>query len=147
MSASKNKSMVSSANSVFNNDGVHRILIVANDKQFSGYLVELLQGLPDQIQAEIANGGFETGQKLQAFHPHTVLLDLMMPGITSFDVCQKIKENPETCGTRVVVMGYHAPENMRQAMRAGAEAYLAKPFDKRQLFKAIVLGELNTAEK
>ena len=104
-----------------------------------------MQGLPDPVQMEVANDGFEAGQKLQTFRPHTVLLDLMMPGINGFDVCRKIKENPETRDTRVVVMtGYHTLENMMQAMEAGAEACLTKPLDKIQLFNVIVLGGINT---
>ncbi|NOX91857.1 MAG: response regulator [Gammaproteobacteria bacterium] len=142
-----NEALVTHINSVPGDDGVHRILIVDDDVQLSGFLVELLQGLPDPVQTEVANDGFEAGQKLQTFRPHTVLLDLMMPGIKGFDVCRKIKENPETCGTRVVVMtGYHTLENMMQAMEAGAEACLAKPLDKIQLFKVLVLSGLNMAE-
>ncbi len=142
-----NEALVTHINSVPGDDGVHRILIVDDDVQLSGFLMELLQGLPDPVQTEVANDGFEAGQKLQTFRPHTVLLDLMMPGIKGFDVCRKIKENPETCGTRVVVMtGYHTLENMMQAMEAGAEACLAKPLDKIQLFKVLVLSGLNMAE-
>ncbi len=90
-----------------------------------------MQSLPELVQTEVASDGFEAGQKLRVFRPHTILLDLMMPDINGFDVCRKIKENPETCGTRVVVMtGYHTPENVIQAMEAGAEVCLAKPLDK-----------------
>ena len=142
-----NGALVTRINSASGGDGAHRILIVDDDVQLSGFLVELLQGLPDPVRTEVANDGFEAGQKLQAFRPHTVLLDLMMPGIKGFDVCRKIKENPETCDTRVVVMtGYHTLENMMQAMEAGAEACLAKPLDKIQLFKVIVLGGINTVK-
>ncbi len=143
-----NKALVTHANSVFGDDGAYRILIVDDDEQLSGFLVELLQGLPDQVQTEVANNSFEAGQKLQIFRPHTVLLDLMMPGIKGFDVCRKIKEDPKTCGIRVIVMtGYHTPENVIQAMEAGAEACLAKPLDKTQLFKVIVLGGLSAIGK
>ncbi|HHI92938.1 MAG TPA: response regulator [Gammaproteobacteria bacterium] len=142
-----NGALVTRINSASGGDGAHRILIVDDDVQLSGFLVELLQGLPDPVRTEVANDGFEAGQKLQTFRPHTVLLDLMMPGIKGFDVCRKIKENPETCDTRVVVMtGYHTLENMMQAMEAGAEACLAKPLDKIQLFKVIVLGGINTVK-
>lgn len=128
-------------------DAHHRILIVDDDVQLTGFLVELLQGLPDPVQTEVANDGFEAGQKLVAFRPHTVLLDLMMPGIKGFEVCRKIKDDPATRDTRVVVMtGYNTPENMAQALAAGAEACLAKPLDKIQLFKAIVLGKTGVME-
>jgi len=129
-------------NTVADDGEVHRILIVDDDVQLTGYLVELLQGLPGPVQTEVANDGFEAGQKLETFQPHTVLLDLMMPGIQGFEVCRKIKENPQTCDIRVVMMtGYHTLENMMQAMEVGAAACLAKPLDKVQLFKVIVPAE------
>ncbi len=143
-----NESLVTHVNPVYGDDAAHRILIVDDDEQLSGFLVELLQSLPGVVQTEVANDGFEAGQKLQVFRPHTVLLDLMMPGIRGVDVCRKIKENPETCGTRVIVMtGYHTPENMIKVMEAGAEACLAKPLDKTQLFNVIVSGRLRAIEK
>jgi len=136
-----------SINSVPGDDGVRRILIVDDDVQLAGFLVELLQGLAGPVQTEVANDGFEAGQKLQTFRPHIVLLDLMMPGIKGFDVCRKIKENPQTCDIKVVVMtAYHTLENMMQAMDVGAEACLAKPIDKIQLFKVTMLDELNMME-
>lgn len=120
----------------------HRILIVDDDRQISGLLVEMLHGLPDSVETDIANDGFEAGQKILSFQPHTVLLDVMMPGIKGFDVCQKIKENPVTQNIRVVVMtGFSTPENMQKALDAGADICLTKPLDKTQLFKAILLGE------
>jgi excisionase family DNA binding protein len=129
------------------NDDTHRILVVDDDEQVGELLKDLLHGLPGSVEVEIANDGFEAGQKLQTFYPHTVLLDLMMPGIKGFDVCRKIKDDPSTCDVRVVMMtGYHTLENMMQAMEAGAEACLAKPIDKAQLFKTIVPGDLAREE-
>ncbi|MCF6337574.1 MAG: response regulator [Gammaproteobacteria bacterium] len=136
----ENESLITRINPVYGDDTAHRILIVDDDKQLAGFLVELLRSLSGVVQTEVASDGFEAGQKLQAFRPHTVLLDLMMPGISGFDVCRKIKENPETRGTRVVMTGYYTPENMMKAMEAGAEACLAKPLDKTRLFNVIVLG-------
>ncbi|MBN4079022.1 response regulator [Beggiatoa alba] len=126
---------------------VHRILIVDNDVQLAGFLVELLQGLPDSVVTEVAHDGFEAGQKLLVFHPHTVLLDLMMPGLKGFEVCRRIKQNPKTCDIRVMMMtGYHTPENVQNALAAGAETCLVKPIDKIKLFKAIMLGKSNVTD-
>ncbi|HEC18388.1 MAG TPA: response regulator [Gammaproteobacteria bacterium] len=126
---------------VLGDSQTQRILIVDDDTQLCGFLVELLQGLPDSVQTDVATNGFEAGQKLHTFRPHTVLLDLMMPGMNGFEVCRQIKQDPETQDVRVVVMtGYHIPENVNKAIEAGAEACLAKPLDKIQLFKAIVLS-------
>ena len=123
-------------------DGGQRILIVDDDVQLTEFLVELLKGLPGLAETEVAHDGFEAGQKMLSFRPHTILLDLMMPGLKGFEVCRRIKDSVITRDIRVVMMtGYNTPENVQQALASGAEACLAKPLDKAQLFKAIVLGE------
>ena len=126
---------------LFLDDGVQRILIVDDDLQLTDFLVELLQGLPEPVKLEVAHDGFTAGQKMLSFRPHTVLLDLMMPGLKGFEVCRRIKDSPLTSDTRVVMMtGYNTPENIRAATAVGAEACLAKPLDKAKLFKSLVLG-------
>lgn len=123
-------------------NGMQRILIVDDDVQLTGLLVELLQGLPTPIVTDVAHDGFEAGQKMLSFRPHTILLDLMMPGLKGFDVCKRIKDSVITRDTRVVMMtGYNTPENMHKAITSGAEVCLAKPLDKEKLFKAILLTE------
>jgi len=142
-----NKTSVTHINSASGDGDTHRILIVDDDEQFSGFLVALLQCLLDPVQTEIANNSFDASQKLQTFRPHTVLLDLMMPGFKGFDACQKIKENAETCGTRAVMTGYHTLEHMMQAMQVGAETCLLKPLDKTQLFKVIGFDRLSVEKR
>jgi excisionase family DNA binding protein len=117
-----------------------RILIVDDDTQLTGFLVELFAELPAALTIAVAHDGFEAGQKMLSFRPHKVLLDLMMPGLKGFEVCQHIKNNPLTRETHVVVMtGYNSPENIAQALQAGAAACLPKPLDKSQLFDVLAL--------
>ena len=119
-------------------DGAERILIVDGDVQLTDSLVAWLQGLSDPVRTEVANDGFEAGQKLLIFRPHTVVLNLKMPGNEGFEMCRKIKQNTDTGDTRVVlVTGNVTPEKMTQALQAGADACLAKPLDKIQFLKAV----------
>lgn len=128
--------------SLKNGDDVRRVLIVDNNVPLTEFLVGLLQGLPEPVMAEVAHDGFEAGQKVLFFRPHTILLDLMMPGLEGFEVCRKIKDSVITRDTQVVMMtDYNTPENIQKARAAGAEACLSKPIDKAQLFKTIVLGK------
>jgi excisionase family DNA binding protein len=120
---------------------VHKILIVGDEPQFTELLVALLQGLPEIVQVEVANDGFEAGQKMLSFRPRTILLDLTMPGFNAIEVCRKIKNDPATQDNRVVaITGCNTSAHVRQAMEAGAAVCLAKPVDKAQLLKAIVLN-------
>lgn len=73
------------------------------------------------------NEGLETANKV---NPDLILLDLMMPGMDGFEVCHKLKTDPETASTPVVVLTALDDDNSsKKAVGAGAEGYLVKPFD------------------
>ncbi|MGE0858207.1 MAG: response regulator [Gammaproteobacteria bacterium] len=109
--------------------GGTRLLVVDDDRQLVGYICELLSEVPD-LRIETAFDGFDAGTKMQVFRPHIVLLDLMMPGLNGFEVCQRIKSDELTRDTRVITMtGFASSENTGRSVGAGAERCLAKPLD------------------
>ncbi len=118
--------------------GPMRVLIVDDDKQFSRYLKAFFEGLQDEVITEVANDGFSAGLKVIEFKPHVVLLDLMMPGMDGYQVCEAIKSEPASKAIRVVAMtGFPSPENIEKILAAGAEVCLAKPMD-----DDLLLGQL-----
>ena len=122
-------------------DNLTRILIVDDDLQLSGYLNELLSAYP-QVDVETACDGFDAGGKIQTWRPHILLLDLMMPGLNGFDICQQLKSQSATRAIRIITMtGNHTPENVERALAAGAEACMAKPLDTPTLLFLLGLGD------
>lgn len=104
-----------------------RVLIVDDDEQFAGYLVELLSGFSGDVVVETARDGFEAGRKIETFHAHVVLLDLMMPGVDGFEVCRMLKEELATSAIRVIAMtAFPSQENADLIIAAGAEKCLSK---------------------
>lgn len=121
-----------------------KILIVDDDVQLTKYLTELLDWYPEVGAIEIAHNGFEAGIKVNAFEPHVVLLDLMMPDLDGFSVCKLLKENPNTRAIRVVAMtGNHSQENIQRITQYGAETCFAKPIDEEQLLTHLGLSKNN----
>ena len=115
-----------------------RVLIIDDDKQFSGYLLKLLEQYSDQFDVDVANDGFNAGIKVPEFKPDIVLLDFMMPGLDGFQVCQHLMASKYGKSIRVIAMtGYHTLENIEQILAAGAEACLYKPIDRERLFKLL----------
>ena len=58
-----------------------------------------------------------------------VLLDIMMPGVNGFEVCRRLKANPQTSNARVLVItGFPDKENIDRITQAGADRWLKKPF-------------------
>ena len=120
-----------------------RVLIVDDDRQFSGYLLKLLGKYPEQIVTEIANDGFDAGIKVRDFQPDVVLLDLMMSDLDGFQVCERLLSSATGESIRVIAMtGYPTPENVKQILAAGAEVCLPKPIDRDRLFELLGITQM-----
>ncbi len=116
------------------------ILIVDDDVQFTNYLQKLLSKFSSEVVVAVANNGFDAGIKIKELDPNVVLLDLMMPGMDGFSVCQSIKSNKTTTDIRVIVMtGFPSAENVQKIMSVGAEVCLSKPVDKVKLLDLLGL--------
>ena len=119
-----------------------RILIVDDDTQLVGFLKELLEFPEGRTILETASDGFDAGQKVHAFLPDVVLLDLMMPGIKGTEVCQRIKNMPGQAEIRVIAMsGYLSTEIEQELLDAGAERCFTKPLDVEELLRALGLQD------
>ena len=119
-------------------DGPARILVVDDNRSFARYLADLLAN--QSLEIETAHDGFDAGRKVLQFNPAIVLLDLKMPGMDGFSVCRQLKDDETTKHIRIIAMtGYYTPENDANIIQAGAEACLAKPFDKAVLFDVMAL--------
>ena len=115
-----------------------RILIVDDDREFSNYLADMLDGLSQAIVAKKARDGFAAGKDLFTFRPHIVLLDLRMPDLSGVQVCKSTKHDPSTQHTRIIAMtGYSESSEIEAVIDAGAECCLTKPIFKDQLLRAI----------
>ncbi len=115
-----------------------RILIVDNDQQLVRFLATLLETRSEKVKIITAHDGFDAGQKVMQFKPQIVLLDLMMPGLSGFEVCRHLRDNPLTQHCKIIAMtGYYTPENVESILKAGANACLSKPIDSDSLLSTI----------
>jgi len=85
-------------------------------------------------ETRVARDGSAALRTLAEFVPDLVLLDLMLPGCSGFDVCAYIRSRPEHAGTRVLMLTAHGgPASEARGRAAGADDYLIKPFATREL--------------
>ena len=118
-----------------------RILIVDDDPLVAESFTALFEEFPAVI-TETAGDGFTAGQKMQTFQPHIILLDLLMPGLDGFTICQRLKADPTTRTVRIIAMtAYPSEDNIQRILAAGAEACLAKPADINRLLALIGLTD------
>jgi DNA-binding response OmpR family regulator len=78
------------------------------------------------------------------FAPDLVLLDVMMPKLSGYEVCQKLRENPAWSGIRILMLSAKGRDvEVTKGMAVGADAYVTKPFSTRELVATVdaMLGE------
>ncbi len=109
------------------------ILVVDDNHDNTEIMREYLESRGYAIT--IANDGDEALMLFERVRPRLVLLDVMMPGRDGWEVCRLMKRHPELGRTIRVVMVTALDEwdDKRQALETGADDYVEKPFDLRQL--------------
>jgi CheY-like chemotaxis protein len=90
------------------------------------------------LEVLVAKDGFQALKLIQSQPPDLILLDLMLPGIDGFEICNRLRANPATADLPVVVITAKTQATDKQmAAKVGANGYLTKPFDRRDLLAAI----------
>ena len=115
-------------------EGKKRILVVDDDPIIVETIVQALE--EDEFDYEVisASDGFEAGLQVNHFEPNLLILDIMMPDIKGYEVCKKIKENPATRDTKIIVLSAYLDEDKFKKMKEnGADACYSKPLPLPQL--------------
>ena len=104
-----------------------RILIVEDEPNI---VVPLQFSLEQKrYQVSVAESGEEAIDQIAKFKPDLILLDIMLPGIDGFEVCQTVRQNPETRDTKVVFLSAMGRDiDVAKGMALDADAYIIKPF-------------------
>ncbi|HRU38303.1 MAG TPA: response regulator [Candidatus Goldiibacteriota bacterium] len=86
-----------------------------------------------------ANSGEECLDKLEkGARPALILLDIMMPGLSGYETCEKIRKNPEYSGIKVVMLTAKGQKgDAEEGLRVGADDYIIKPFDPYELIEQV----------
>ena len=95
-------------------------------------------------EVRVASDGAAALAAVADFRPDLVLLDVMMPSVSGYDVCQKLRENPEWQGIRIIMLSAKGREvEVSKGIAVGADAYVTKPFSTRDLVAKVseMLGE------
>src|SRR5712692_4855004 len=113
-----------------------RILVADDDPQG----LELLEAYLSDSNFEIRTtaDGDQTLEQIRQWQPDVILLDIMMPKISGFEVCKRLRANPATRGTGVLMItALDQPSDRDRAVEAGADDFLTKPINKAELLLRI----------
>ena len=106
-----------------------RVLIIEDDAAMRESLAELLS--MEDIQCDLAEDGVRGLAMVQAKKPHLIVLDVLLPDISGFQLCQLFKKDPALRRVPVVMVSgrFTQPEDRVQGLELGADEHFVKPFD------------------
>jgi len=105
-----------------------RILVVDDDPIIVETIVQALEEDANDYEVISAADGFEAGLQVSHFKPNLLILDIMMPDIKGYEVCERIKSNPDTKDTKIMVLSAYLDEEKFNKMKEyGADACFSKP--------------------
>ena len=112
-------------------------ILIADDNQANR---ELLDAYLSKLDCEIdfAVDGQNTLDKVASFNPDLILLDVMMPKFSGFEVCEQIKSASATAGIMVLmVTALNERGDIERAVKAGTDDFLSKPVNQVELLKRV----------
>jgi len=112
-------------------------ILIADDNPTN---VELLEAYLIDLDCEvgIAVDGRDTLEKVASFQPDLILLDVMMPKLSGFEVCKQLKQQPATKGIMILmVTALNELGDIERAVNAGTDDFLSKPINKVEFVKRV----------
>lgn len=121
-------------------DHLKRLLIVDDEETLTFSLYQTFINAPIECEVVTASSGEEALERINKAPFDIIITDIAMPGISGLEVLSNVKShNPET--QVIVVTAYGSDEREEEAYNLGADFYIEKPFDIREL-KSLVIKML-----
>jgi len=115
---------------------VYKILIADGERALRLLIAGTLEiGEYDILEAD---NGIQALDLVKRERPNLIILDVMMPGMTGYEVCKRIKTNPDIADTKVLILTAKGQQSDEEAAwEALADFYLAKPFSPMELLSMV----------
>ncbi|HEX6208690.1 MAG TPA: response regulator [Actinomycetota bacterium] len=110
-------------------------ILIADDDPVILRLLEVNFSL-EGFDVETAERGERVLEEARRVRPDVIVLDVMMPGMDGWEVCERLKEDPGTADIPIMVLSARTQEQDRERGRElGVSAYVTKPFDPEELIR------------
>ena len=110
------------------------VILICDDEEGIRESFKLI--LEDQYNLKFATNGPEALEMLKTLNPALMMLDIKMPKIHGLEVLKQIKQLKPKLPV-IIVTGYQSVEMAQEALRLGAADYIPKPFESKQILKAV----------
>lgn len=123
-------------------DRKHRVLVVEDEDNIAIALDYLIRR-DGYDHDRIANGRGALDH-IRATHPDLVLLDVMLPEVSGYEICQGVRLDPSLADVKILMMTARGSSiERRKGLALGADGFISKPFDPKELRKEVrrLLGD------
>ncbi|GAB4272071.1 MAG: hypothetical protein Kow0080_18090 [Candidatus Promineifilaceae bacterium] len=128
---------VSSYTLSFTGDGLTQSVLIVDDEPMARTLLRLML-VRAGFNVSEAEDGFDALEKVKKNRPDIILLDVMMPGMDGFSVCQTLRDEQETASLPIIMLSAKTDlDSINQGLRVGATKYLTKPISPEDLTKHV----------
>lgn len=117
----------------------NRILIVDDAPHIVEFIKSAISSMGiggvsgNKYEIETAGDGYEALIKVGDFKPDLLILDIRMPRVDGYEVCRRIRQNPKTKSIKILAVTAFGKEDAENIIKSGADAYLLKPLNLREL--------------
>jgi DNA-binding response OmpR family regulator len=118
-------------------DGLTQSVLIVDDEPMARTLLRLMLVRAGFTVSE-AEDGFDALEKVQLNQPDIILLDVMMPGMDGFTVCEELRQREETSHLPVIMLSAKTDlDSINKGLRVGATKYLTKPISPEDLTRHV----------
>ena len=118
-------------------DGLTQSVLIVDDEPMARTLLRLML-VRAGFNVSEAEDGFDALEKVQASQPDIILLDVMMPGMDGFTVCEELRQRKETSKLPIIMLSAKTDlDSINKGLRVGATKYLTKPISPEDLTRHV----------
>jgi two-component system alkaline phosphatase synthesis response regulator PhoP len=116
-----------------------KILIVDDAVHIRVLLEQTLEDFEDVgVQVRSVCDGIEAWNTIQTYRPDLIILDVMMPGMSGYEVCERLKNDPNLSHAYVIMLTAKGQTiDHERSIEVGADEYITKPFNPKHLVKRV----------
>lgn len=110
----------------------HRVLVVEDEDNIA-IALDFLLSREGYEHERVASGG-EAMERIRALRPDLLLLDVMLPEVTGYEICQEVRLDPRLADMRILMMTARGSAvERRKGLALGADSFISKPFEIKEL--------------